>query len=284
MKHFILFLLALCVHPVLHGQTFSKEVDALYNFSPSRLEDSEMETKSGLLDGFWQKVKADTATYLPRLRTELAATTHSPFFYFDGSSLLLSLSRRPQDKALAADAIAKCDLNDINRRAYVGVLNQLANEGANTTKAALKILQEEDYGFVVEQHALFFNQGYCLAYTLLPLPPGQYVDSLVNTFYRVNENAQKAIITTLWFACSCKGDTWLRAATTDTTLKPAVREYAQKILSYTAVPKEYARLAKSATDREISEVRKKALRRFSDEAIGELDVTTRVLRKGQKCQ
>jgi hypothetical protein len=283
MKLFTIFLLVLCSSAIAYGQTFTKEVDALYNFIPRQLKDSEQEAKSGLLDQFWQKVKADTTTYLPHLRAELAATSHSPFFYFDGSSLLLSVSRRPHDKALAADAIARCDLNDISRRAYVGVLNQLANEGANTTKAALKILQDKEYGFVLEQHAMFFNQSYCLAYTLLPLPPGQYVDSLVNHFYRVNENAQKAIITTLWFAYSCKGDTLLRAAATDAALKPAVREYAQKILSYTTIPKEYTHLVKSATDREISEMRKNALRRFSDEAISELDVTTRWWRKKEKC-
>ena len=71
------------------GQTFTEEIDNIYNFKPSKLTDKEQELKMPSLDKFWGKVKSDTIQYLPQLRIELQRDGHNPFFYYDGSGLLL---------------------------------------------------------------------------------------------------------------------------------------------------------------------------------------------------
>ena len=87
------------------GQNLSSEIDDIYNFQPSKLSDKEQESKFPALDKFWNKVKSDTSHYLPQLRFELRQAGHNPFFYYDGSGLLMSLSETKSDKDLAVQAI-----------------------------------------------------------------------------------------------------------------------------------------------------------------------------------
>ena len=193
------------------GQSLTKEIDSIYNFKPSKLTDKEKEQKMPALDKFWDKVKGDTIVFLSELRKELKKNGHNPFFYYDGSGLLLSLTNTKEDKELAIEAIAKCDLDDISRRIYVKTLNSLANEGFDVTKPAIKILNEENFSFFIPQHVMTFNQGYCLTYLLLPQQNTKYVDTLITIFGTLKPSSQKSIITTLWFAYTCKGDLFLNS-------------------------------------------------------------------------
>ena len=43
------------------------DIDSTYNFSPNKLTRKEQEDKMKYLDKFWNKVKSDSALYLPQL-------------------------------------------------------------------------------------------------------------------------------------------------------------------------------------------------------------------------
>jgi len=266
------------------GQSLTNDIDNIYNFKPSKLTDKEQEIKMPTLDKFWDKVRSDTIKYLPSLRAELKTNGHNPYFYYDGSGLLLSLTNSKVDKELAIEAISKCDLDDISQKVYVQTLNSLANEGLDVTMAAVRILLVEKYSFFIPQHAMSFNQGYCLTYMLLPQPNFNYVDTLINMFKTVNLTSQKSIITTLWFAYTCKGDNFLKSIIADNTIQKEVREYAKKIMGYTKLSKDQQEYLKVIGKEELDNLRKDALKIFSDEAIEELDMTTRVHRKNHNCQ
>lgn len=265
------------------GQSLTNDIDNIYNFKPSKLTDKEQEIKMPTLDKFWDKVKSDTTKYLPSLRAELKTNGHNPYFYYDGSGLLLSLTNSKADKELAIEAISKCDLDDISQKIYVQTLNNLANEGLDVTMAAVKILFDEKYSFFIPQHAMSFNQGYCLTYMLLPQPNSNYVDTLINMFKTVKITSQKSIITTLWFVYTCKGDNFLKSIMADNTIQKEVREYAKKIMGYTELSKDQQEYLKVISKNELDNLRKDALKRFSDEAIEELDMITRVQRKDNNC-
>jgi hypothetical protein len=266
------------------GQTFTKEIDGIYDFKPSKLTDKEQETKMPSLDKFWDKVKNDTTKYLPMLRTELKTKNHNPYFYYDGSGLLLTLTNNKLDKQLGVEAIAKSDLSDISQKIYVTTLNRLAHEGIDVTKPAIKILDVEDYSFFIPQHAMSFNQGYCLAYMLLPQQNSNYIDTIISIFKDLKPNAQKAVITTLWFAYSCKGDDFLKLVIADKALKKEVSTYAKKIMGLTKIEKMERDYLKTLDVNELKNMRKASLQRFSDEAIGELDLTTRLMREKNNCR
>ena len=265
------------------GQSLTNDIDNIYNFKPGKLTDKEQEIKMPTLDKFWDKVKSDTTKYLPSLRAELKTNGHNPYFYYDGSGLLLSLTNSKADKELAIEAISKCDLDDISQKIYVQTLNNLANKGLDVTIAAVKILSDESYSFFIPQHAMSFNQSYCLTYMLLPQSNFNYVDTLINMFKTVKPTSQKSIITTLWFAYTCKGDNFLKSIMADNTIQKEVKEYAKKIMSYTKLSKDQQEYLKVIGKAELYNLRKDALKRFSDEAIEELDMTTRVQRKNNNC-
>jgi hypothetical protein len=266
------------------GQSLKVEIDNIYNFKPSKLSQSEQESKIPAIDKFWDKIKSDTALYLPGLRNELMAPNHNHYFYFDGSALLLSLSKKSYDKQTAANAIAKCDLDDINGRAYVATLNDLANQNINVTNGALKILTDKDYKFFVPEHALTFDQSMCLTYMLAPQDPKLYIDSLIHRFKEAKPAAQKSILTALWYTYSCKGDSLIKEVANNQSLSKEVRNFTKGMLGHQYLNKDEDKYVKETNQNALEEVRKKALKRFSDEAIEELVLTTKALRNSGSCR
>lgn len=279
-----LTILFLHITTLSFGQSLKVEIDNIYNFKPSKMTDAEQEKKFPSLDQFWDKIKADTTLYLPSLRFELNEPNHNPYFYYDGAGLLLSLSKTNFDKKLAVIAITKCDLDDISQKLYVTTLNRLSNEGIDVTNAAIKILADPNFSFFIPQHVLTFNQGYCLTYMLLPQNPKSYTDTLISMFKKVEQGSQKSIITTFWFAYTCKGDSLIKSVMVDKTVDKEVRDYAKKIMGYTNLSKDQKEYLKDVGKNELDTLRIESLKRFSDEAVDELDMTTRVLRHDLNCR
>ena len=279
-----LFLLVFIVSGTFtYGQSLKTEIDQVYNFKPSKLSKAEQQAKFPVMDKLFAKIQSDTAKYLPELRGELIAAGHAPYFYYDGCALLLTLSKSFSDKKLIAKEIAKADIADLNPEQYTRLLNQLANEGADVTVAAMKILEDDKYSFFLPQHAFTFTQGYALTYTLLPQNNTDYVDKLIDAFKRSGPTAQRSIIMTLWFAYNCKGDALISAAINDQSVKKEVRDFAKDAMEHGKLLKQEAEYSKNLSKDDLEELRTKALQRFSDEAVGELDLTTKVLRSNGGC-
>lgn len=195
----------------------------------------------------------------------------------------MSLSKSKDDKIIAANAVAKCDLADVDRREYVTTLNRLASEGINVTTGAVKILNDTSFGFAIPQHAMNFSQDLCLTYMLLPENREFYIDTLVVLFKSAPPRSQESIIKTLWFAYSCKGDSLIVAAINDKYLNVEVRKTAQKMMSTKDLSEDQIQQIRSMNKDQPEESRKALLHRFSDEAAGELIMSTIILRKDSNC-
>jgi hypothetical protein len=260
------------------------DVDQVYDFSPKKLSVSEKEKKLPALDGFWNRVKSNPSVNLPLLRKELNATGHNPFFYFDGASLLLSLSKNNSDKTIAADAISKCDLSDIDPKQYVTILNDLSRDGIKVTSAAVKILNDTAFSFFLVQHVMYFKQEDCLTYMLLPEKREFYVDTLISIFKSVNKNSQVSILYTLWYAYSCQGDSFINAVMVDKTLNEEVAKAAQEVMTFPSLNDEIWKQINSMSAKQAEKGRKESLQGFSDESLDELTMSTLALRKKANCQ
>jgi hypothetical protein len=277
-----LFIGLIILNSVSFGQSLKDEIDNTYNFVPHTLSKSEKGLKTVLLDKFWNKIRSDTTNFLPELRDELNSSNHNPFFYYDGSILLLSSSKSFFDKKLAAKAISKCDLKDIDESEYVKTLNHLSNDGANVTKAAIKILYDTGYSFFIKEHYFTFTQVFCLAYMLVPGKAEFYIDTLISLFKTLDPVSQKSIIGTFWVAYTCKGDSFINSIKNDSTLNEDVRAYAIEIMD----ENKYQQIGDPdiASNDKLYEIRKKSLNQFSNEAVDELEHTTISLRENSKCQ
>ena len=264
------------------GQTLN--VDNVYNFSPHKLTKADQQKKIPSLDVFLNEIKSDTSKYLPLLRNELNSPNHNPYFYYDGAVILCSISNTENDKMIAANSLAKCDLSDIPSEAYVRILNEFSNDGINVTRAAVKILNDTAFTFFLPQHAMYFNQGDCLAYMLLPGKQDFYIDTLISSFKFVNPNAQKSILFTSWLSYTCKGDSLIRASMTDKTLNKDVSDYSKEMMKSPELTNEIKEYINSLNKSQIDDLRKKSLKRFSDEALGELMLSTLALRKNENCR
>ncbi len=278
-----LLLVLVFFNTVVLAQSLKVEIDNTYNFKPSKLSKAEQQAKFPAMDKLFDKIKNDTAQYLPQLRTELIAPAHNPYFYYDGCAFLLSLSNKTSDKDLIAKVIVKADLEDLNPESYTRMLNQLANDGADVTAAALKILKDDKFSFFIPQHVFTFDQGYALTYMLLPQKNIWYVDSLISIFKKSSSTAQRSIIMTLWFVYSCKGDGLIKAAINDKSLSKDVRNFAKEAMEHGKLDKAEANYVATLDKTVLLNLRTEALKRFSNEAVGELDLTTKVLRRDNNC-
>ncbi len=281
-KTIAVFLFSISIQTV-RCQSLGSEIEKVYDFSPHLLTSDQQNEKIKRLDGFWDKVKSDTATYLLALRLELASDKHKPYFYFDGSSLLLSLSNSASDKALAGEAISKCDIQDINNELYIRRLNGLAVDSVNITKAALKILDIPNYSFFLTQHVMTFSREDCLAYCLLPLDSRLYIDTLLEMFNTQDSSGQETILYTLWLGYTCRGDQFIRSVITNQHLSASIRAGAIEIDSINRASLPVVEQLASSGTQEIMKVRTKALKRFSDEALGELFTSNMAIRKKMQC-
>jgi hypothetical protein len=269
----------------LFGQnSFKAEIDSIYNFQPHKLSRAEQGRIFPVLDKFFEKIKSDTGRYLPLLRHELRSKDHLPYFYYDCSHLLMTISKRRTDRQLCAESFVKCNLKDLDPRVYIILLKSLADQGINITKAALKIVDEPHFSFFVPEHAMNFMQGYCLMYCLLSLEPDMYFDELKEAFRLAKHvDIQKSIVTTFWFAYSCKGDVFLNSLNETNTLSKEVSEYAGKLLSSRNLDKSYKKKLPTITEKELKVMETEALKHFSDEAIYDLDFVTKARRKKFEC-
>jgi len=144
------------------------EIQSVYDFQPHTLNDAQIAQKSALLDQFWTKAKSQREVYLPGLRRELTDFSNPPFFLFDGSKLLISLSKDSADRKIILDAVTHSDLRDLQLSDYFLLVHSMAAEGEDTTAAAFHILAQPKFQVFIPQHSLTLGQDYCLIYMLLP--------------------------------------------------------------------------------------------------------------------
>ena len=113
-----------------------------------------LKPKSGVLDQFWTRAEEQPALYVAALLQELGNFTNPPFFLYDGSILLLSLSDTPADRKTALAAISHCDLRDLRATDYFLQVHHLAALNEDTTAAAFHVLEQPDFKVVFGEHVL----------------------------------------------------------------------------------------------------------------------------------
>jgi hypothetical protein len=269
----LLVALLLRAAPVL-AQGIAEEVRATYAFAPHELTTQQIAEKSKVLDAFWTDARSRKSAYLPVLRSELARADASPFFRFDGSMLLLSLSDTPADRRVALGAIALCDLRDIQHTDYFREVHRLASLGEDTTEAALHILSDPEFEASVPQHALLLGQNYALVYMLLPIDHAVWLPRILARMAAEQDpKAQKSLLLVAWYAQTGEADAAITAFANDASKPDESRQYAREMSARTA---DLLGSDKSTrpTEDAIRAARRETMKRVSDEALGELDEQT----------
>jgi hypothetical protein len=256
------------------SQGIADEVRATYAFAPHELTGAQIEEKSKVLDAFWARAKARQDLYLPALRSELARADAPPFFLYDGSMLLLSLSDTPEDRRVALGAMARCDLRDVQATDYFRQVQRLASLGEDTTDAALHVLAEPKFTAFIPQHALTLGQNYALVYMLFPTDPAFWLTRVLGRLSTEKDlTAQKSLLLVAWYAQTKEADAAIAAFAGDATKPDESRQYAKEFSSRTAS------LIASATavfqsEAALRAARRESMKRVSDEALIELDRQT----------
>jgi hypothetical protein len=253
------------------------EILQIYDFAPHSLEKAQFAQKSAVLDKFWSKAKSHRDTYVPGLRAELTDFSNPPFFLFDGSSLLLTLSDDPADRKIAAAALARSDLRDVTPTGYFYTVHKLATEGADTTAPAFHILDDPKFQVIVPEHALTLGQDYCLIYMLLPTSQDFWLQPAIDRLRaEKDETAQKSLLLLVWYAQTPESDKAVLDISTDAT-KPAALRSAANTLAHRkdAVNPKDSAIATASSEASLREDRRKRMAAVSDEALDDLDEYTR---------
>jgi len=252
------------------------EIQSIYNFQPHTLNDAQIAQKSVLLDQFWAKAKSQRDVYVPGLRRELADFSNPPFFLFDGSKLLMSLSSDPGDRRIVLSAIAHSDLRDLQLKDYFLLVHSMAAQGEDTTAAAFHILALPKFQVFIPQHSLTLGQDYCLIYTLLPTNQDFWLKPAVERLHVENDvTAQKSLLLLLWYAQTPDADEAIGKFSTDVGKPQASKAFATELVHRKdSVGMKVAATAFLTSQESLRQARRERLRAVSDEALYDLDSYT----------
>jgi hypothetical protein len=134
---------------------FQGLVKATYNFKPSKLKDSERESKIAAMDRVWKMVGAKPAKLLPCLRAAISESGADQWFRFDGSALLVKLDPSTASKALQVRAYTDVDLDDVDLHIWVRTLAQRGVEGIDVSEAGDKWLRYPNAHYFLPQHGAY---------------------------------------------------------------------------------------------------------------------------------
>ena len=213
LKYIVILSLALecaCIEPAFAQETAQasrEEILSVYSFSPHTLTAEQQSLKSKNLDALWKKAKENRGAYVPLLKQQLQETNVPAFFLFDGSSLLLDLSNTEESRRIALQAMARCDLRDVEMTEYLRQVHRLATFGADTTAAAFHILDDPKFKAIIPQHALTLGQDFCLILMLFPTDPEHWLSRAVKRLQvETDPVAQKSLVYLLWYAQTPESD------------------------------------------------------------------------------
>jgi hypothetical protein len=258
----------------ISAATFHSKVVSIYTFEPHSIGSAKFAAKSAELDEFWSFVKANAGEALPLLRSELADSANSRFFFYDGAKLLLSLSESNADRALALRSLPKADLRDVDHADYLTTVHWFAQNGFDTREAALRILAFPDFKAFIPQHALTLGQNYSLVYMLFPMRETSFVSDLIERLkIEMNPQAQKSLLLALWYTVTPAGTAAIKAFSERAGVTADNVAYARELLSRNA-----GRTGSGASPDSLREQRTQLMQRpISDEALAEFDELTRKL-------
>jgi hypothetical protein len=272
------------VFSVAQVSPLHKQIEETYNFHPRAMSHEQRTEKSALLDKFWALAKAQPSVYIPALRLELGDFNNPPFFLFDGSMLLLSLSHEQADRKIAIVAMAHCDLRDLQDTDYFRQVHNLSIANEDTTAAALHILERPDFKVVVPQHALTLAQDYSLVYLLLPIDQAYWLQPAIERLKTENDRtAQKSLLLLLWYAQTDTADRAIAAFAAAAANPPVSRAYARELIHRNEQVRSSQHKTASASDDEgLKRKRRERLKAVSDEALIDLDEYTAQIIAGRK--
>ena len=268
----------------LPATAIHQQIQQTYNFQPHLLQKQEIDAKSQVLDQFWEQAKSHRADYVTALRQELADFSNPPFFLYDGSILLLSLSDTPADRKIALAAMAHCDLLDVQHDDYFHQVHRMAVLGEDTTAAAFHVLDDPHFQVVVPQHALVLGQNYVLVYLLLTTDQHYWEQTAIERLSgELDETAQRSLLLLLWYAQTEPADQAIAAFARDAARPAASRSYAEELMRGKGGHKTFARTAGLFSSEEtLRKKRRERLKAVSDEALIDLDTYTELLMAKRK--
>jgi hypothetical protein len=127
---------------IVPGQcdAFQQEIARTYDFSPARMNHSQVEAQSQRLDAFWGKVRQSRGTLLPCLRKALNEERSDSFFNIDGSMLLVDIDPSRASKALQVRKFVNANLDGTDLEYWVKTIARRGVEGFDTSAAGAKWL------------------------------------------------------------------------------------------------------------------------------------------------
>jgi hypothetical protein len=256
-----------------------QQIQQTYNFQPHLLSKQQIDQESVLLDQFWTKAKTEQSRYVPALRQELSDFNNPPFFLYDGSALLLSLSDSPADRKIALAAMAHCDLRDVQSKDYFLQVHRMATLNEDTTAAALHVLEQPKFAVFIPQHVLTLAQNYILIYLLLPTDQDYWLQPAMDRLKtEKDETALKSLLLLLWYAQTDAADQTLFAFAGDVSKPSTSRAYAQELIHRKDKIGLIQRTeALGSTETSLRQKRRDRLKAVSDEALIDLDDYTAIL-------
>ena len=156
----------------------------------------------------------------------------------------------------------------------------LANNQINTLDIAKKILKMEEWKPFVYQHFMYWEKDVSLVWLLYPLDNKMYVNEIIPLFNEVNDDSKMAILSFLWYSCTCEGDIFIKECSENTNLNKEIQNRASMLAELNSKNKRN-------NDKKYNQLinkRKDFLHRIGDEVLMEFVTATKKIKKEYTCK
>lgn len=191
---------------------FESMVHKTYDFDVSKLTDEMKDKKSAEMDAFWKFVESGAGTYLPLLRQELGKDSLNRFFYYDGAMLLGKLSQSRDDINLILRTVTKADINDVDQSQYFRFVHWAGCQGYDTYADVRMMIDCPSFSVTIPEHSLKMSRSDAVLYALLPVDEKYYLDPLIERL-KIEKDPRTAmtILTVVAYTISDKGQKAIKA-------------------------------------------------------------------------
>ena len=140
------------------------------------------------------------------------------------------MSEEKSDLELISKVLLRCELDGVSHFDFFRMAMILTQNQISTLDIAKKILRMEEWKPFVYQHAMYWGKDVSLVWLLYPLDDKMYVDEIISLFNEVNNDSKMAIISFLWYSCTCEGEIFIKKCSKNKNLNRSIRNHA-KILT-----------------------------------------------------
>jgi len=204
----LLLLYSTAIQPLGAQDAVKERLKRSYHTEPHTLPKGEKYDKyDAEIIAIWEDSKKRPEEYANALKALLQQDGMTPYFYYDGAAMLLSIKVSAEHLKLAAESMARCDVRSVGRDHFVKSMVAIGASGMDVSAAVLRILEEDGFQAFITGHFLLLGQDWSFMIAASQVPPETMLKAIRNRMKtKFSDTARSTLADWAWHAATSETD------------------------------------------------------------------------------